>query len=250
MDDAGNFYGTSSNNVVKWDSSFTPSIYATNISGTEQMDWAPTGLLYVASGNSIKELDPYGGQRIVGSSISAYGVKVGPDGRIYAADNSRLWRIDPTVPSQEVLIEASPQWSPKVMDWSPDGSKLYFGNISGGRVFSVDLDASFDPVAPPVVLANGVGGWHDGLSVDVCGNLYVADFTTTAMYRITPAGVVSLLFDPISTYYGHGLQFGSGVGPWREDALYVPQPYNGSTVSEVVIGVPHRTWPGKVLNPP
>ena len=40
----------------------------------------------------------------------------------------------------------------------------------------------------------------------------------------------------------------SGVGGWNHKAIYMPQPYDGNTVLEVVLGVPSgsyvRTWVG------
>ena len=44
------------------------------------------------------------------------------------------------------------------------------------------------------------------------------------------------------TRYGHGTEWGNGVGGWREDAIYIPLPYNDAKVRELVIGVPefHR----------
>ena len=48
--------------------------------------------------------------------------------------------------------------------------------------------------------------------------------------------------------YGHGVVWGRGLGGWRPDAIYMPQPYNDAKVREVVIGVPDgatvRTWNG------
>jgi hypothetical protein len=29
---------------------------------------------------------------------------------------------------------------------------------------------------------------------------------------------------------------------WREDAIYIPQPYDGNTVGEVVVGIPGRKY--------
>jgi len=80
--------------------------------------------------------------------------------------------------------------------------------------------------------------WLDGLTVDACGNLYVPNYETSAVYRIAPDGVVGLYLEQTLEQYGHGLEWGSGVGGWREDALYLPQPYDDATVVEVVVGVP------------
>ena len=250
FDDEGNLIGSRNGDIIKYDYYGGSSLLSPNVGGLEQFDMADDGMLYVASGNTIKQVAPTGGFINVATSINAYGVKVGPDGLVYAADSSQIWRIDPVAMTQEIYIPSGPQRSPKVLDWSPDLTKLYFGNLSGGRVHSVDLDSNFDPVSAPVVLATGVGGWHDGLSVDVCGYIYLADYVTSSMFRISPDGTVDTLFDPPLSRYGHGLKFGSGLYGWREDALYIPQPYNGDTVSEVIIETYHRTWPITAINLP
>ena len=51
-------------------------------------------------------------------------------------------------------------------------------------------------------------------------------------------------------YYGHGATWGTGVGGWLEDALYVPMPYGSNQVREIQIGVPGRDWAGTAINLP
>ena len=115
----------------------------------------------------------------------------------------------------------------------------------------VDLDANYDPISAPVILASTPGSWHDGLEVDVCGNIYVAEYNNRAMYRISPGGIVSTYFAPSDTsLYGHGVVFGTGEGPFDEMSMYIPQPYNGDTVSVIETGVPYRTYTGPVINQP
>ena len=92
--------------------------------------------------------------------------------------------------------------------------------------------------------------YHDGLALDVCGNLYVANYTEFTMFRVTTDGEVDAYYRAGPTGYGHGLQWGVAHDGWREDALYLPRPYGGYTVSEVIIGVPRAGWDGEVLNGP
>ena len=251
FDDAGSMFGFSNGNVMKWDRYGKGGVLSPGVGGTEQFDWSPTtGMLYVLAGSDLLEIDTTkGGRSTLASGLGGpYGVKVGPDEKIYVANWQTIVRVDPATGAVETVVAGV--GTPKVMDWSPDLTKLYFGTVGSGAVYSVDLDASFNPVAPPVVFATGVGGWHDGLDVDACGNVYVAEFNNSAMYRITPSGTVNVLFDPPLSSYGHGIQWGSGVGGWLLDAIYVPQPYGGNTVTEVIIGVPRRTYPGPVINYP
>jgi hypothetical protein len=126
---------------------------------------------------------------------------------------------------------------------------MYVGQLAGD-VLSIDLDANFDPIGAPQLFAPLATSFQDALLVDVCGNVYVSSFSSSEIVRISPAGVVSSLVDSDLTYHGHAAQFGSGIGGWRADAIYIGQPYNGDTVSELVLGVYHRSWQGTVLNGP
>ena len=129
---------------------------------------------------------------------------------------------------------------------------MYVGSImDGGAVYEIDLDANYDPVGNPRLFASTPGSWHDGVAVDICSNVYIAEYNNRAMYRISPGGAVSTLFIPGNlSLYGHGVVFGNGQGRFSETALYIPQPYNGNTVAEVEIGVPYRTYTGPVINQP
>ena len=105
---------------------------------------------------------------------------------------------------------------------------------------------TLDLVGVPYVFASGVGSgaYHDCLVVDYCDNVYVCDYSTQAMYKITPAGVVSNYISFPGGQYAHGAEWGSGLNGFRVDALYVSQPYNGDTISEAVIGIPGAAWDG------
>ena len=78
----------------------------------------------------------------------------------------------------------------------------------------------------------------DGLTMDACGYLYVPSYEERALFRVSPEGKVIRYFQFEPAKYGHGLEWGSGIGGWNANALYLPQPYDGNTVVEVVVGVP------------
>lgn len=62
------------------------------------------------------------------------------------------------------------------------------------------------------------------------------------MYRVTPEGEVSLYVDLGPTEYAHGAEWGSGVGGWRVDALYVSRPFDDDSVAEIVVGIPGGSY--------
>jgi hypothetical protein len=78
------------------------------------------------------------------------------------------------------------------------------------------------------------------------------DYRTSRLYRLSPAGETALYYSwsNDSSQYGHGVVWGSGIGGWRADALYLPMPYNNNTVQEIVTGTFSRTWEGTIINPP
>lgn len=139
-----------------------------------------------------------------------------------------------------------PSGHPRVIAFDLDYDTLHIGTFlgSGGRIYSVALDGTYTPVAPPVVFATGVGSgaFHDAMGVDACGNLYVSDYSSSSLYRIGPSGAVRSIWTGgvLSSEFPHGLEWGTGRDGWRADAIYVPQPYDDNHVSEFILGVPVR----------
>lgn len=223
--------------------------------GTVQgMDWLPNGDLAVARSlnSTVSRVNPVTGGLSVITQVpgEVYGVITGPDGMLYVADQvaGRIYRVDPATGNKTELVNRPPL-HPRVINFSPDYSKMYIGTYIGdntGRVYFVDLDASLTPISDVQLFASGVGtgSYHDALQVDFCGNLYMTDYSMAAMYKIDPQGNVIRYLDMPNGQYGHGARFGNGIGGFRLDALYVPQPYHGNTVAEIIIGVPSRTWDG------
>ena len=104
----------------------------------------------------------------------------------------------------------------------------------------------------------GAGNYHDTLGVDLCGYLYVSDYDRRKMWRIAPDGTNYVFLDSnngggglFSSQHIHGMEWGNGIGGWREDAIYVSKPYDDGKVSEIVIGVPSKDWDkGYAINLP
>jgi hypothetical protein len=247
FDSVGNMVGGDNTSLLRFASSTESQILVPNLGSLQQMDPLSDDRFAVAQdeGGNILVVNPDGSRRTVATGIYAYGLTVGPDGMIYTANLDDIHRIDPVSETVEVWLDFPGGTTPKVLDFSPDLSKMYVGTISP-IVWQIDLDADLNPVGTPSVFANDVGGWHDGLRVDACGNLYVAEYTNLNLYKITRTGQTSVLVDYQSATgsYGHGIQFGSGIGEWDDHAIYVPQPYDGNRIAEAVIGVPHWTWRG------
>lgn len=131
-----------------------------------------------------------------------------------------------------------------MLNFSPDARRMYIGTYTSGLTV-VGLDANFDRTGTRP-FARLSGNHADGLGVDICGNLYVPMFGDSfLLYRVSPGGDAQVYYDfEGSLAFGHGLAWGSGIGDWKETALYLPQPFNGDRVLEIDIGVPSRAWDG------
>lgn len=198
---------------------------------------------YVAANSARGEVFRFtadGGMETITTGLyNSYGVTVGPDGMVYVATYNAVYKVDPESGEQVKIVSAPPSWYPHTINFSLDSTVMYIGTIgTGGKIYAQAMDADMNPTGDLFEYARNVGqGYHDGLGVDVCGNLYAADYSSTGLYRVLTDGTVDTLIKGKFRFYGHGLKWGSGIGGWRTDALYQPQPYDSNTVREVVIGV-------------
>jgi len=234
--------GDMGSQLFKADSSGSTAPFGPSISGVQGMDYLPNGSLVAASSSSgLVRITPDGTQTPLNASlVNVYGVIVGPDGMVYAADNSILYRVNPTTGDTETLL-SSGTVAPRAIEFSPDGTRMYIASFCTEKVFVAELDGNYDIVGEPTEFATIPGScWEDGIGVDVCGNVYIPVYGLSTLFRISPEGVVTNYHQFDSATYGHGLDWGNGVGVWDDRILYQPQPYNGCTVVALDIGVPYR----------
>lgn len=214
------------------------SLWVPYTSTVQQIDTLPDGdFVFGDSSGRLVRLSASGATSTISGSVgSAYGVVTGPDGNVWVANGSAVLRVDPDSGEVTTIVSDSSIYTHS-LQFNLDSTQLYIGTIGSGVVYAQELDSNLDPVGSPTSYATGVGGgYHDGLEVDECGNLYVADYTTRGFYRVATDGTVTTVLPTVSAEYGHGAKWGNGIGGWRADAIYQPQPYNGNTVREVVIG--------------
>jgi sugar lactone lactonase YvrE len=244
FDDEGHIVGCDDSALLKVTYYDDISVFVPSMDWVQGMDYLPDGDLIVAEdwNGQLLRINPDAVSTPIANDIYAYGVTVGPLGRVFAADNSSLIRIDPDTLDTFTYLDWSDGYSPRGVNFSPDLSRLYFVTFGPESVYYIDIDENLDPLGEPVLLASGIGGtWMDGLGVDACGNLYVPVYDNHTLYRISPEGDVEIFYTwPSLTPYGHGLKWGTGEDGWSETALYLPQPYDGNTVLEMEIGVPSR----------
>ncbi len=225
----------------------------------DQIAFAESGHLILAASDGLIGITPDAQRYTINAELYGYGLRIGPDGRAWLAEPRAIRRVNLVTGLADTIVtvpDIDMGTFAHAFDFSPSLDALYVGMTgeTGMDVRVVQLDENLDATGVLEDFANVAEGkvWIDGVATDVCGNLYVANFATSQLSKITPDGVSSLYFDWSAdpTQYGHGVIFGNGVGGFREDAIYLPMPYNEHTVQEIVVGIPSRTWKGIPISAP
>jgi sugar lactone lactonase YvrE len=166
-------------------------------------------------------------------------------GRLWIGANQRLALFDPAVGGAPVIVADRPGADLDGITFAPDGRAVYFNDDSGHVVGRVELDAAGGVVAVSEYADLG-GGYFaaelDGMTTDTCGNLYVTH-TDGKLTRIWADGTIQTLV-PTSGHWTTSVNFGSGVGGWERDRLYVMDRSEGLWELDVgVLGHPEPHLP-------
>ncbi len=254
IDGSGLIVGSDGWSLVRASYDGAWSVWMPAVGTVQQLAYLPGGDLVYAStdSGSIQRLTPSGGLSQL-APIDAYGVIVGPDGDVWTAGpGGSVVRVDPDTGALTTVTTLA-DGTPRSIDFSPDLSRLYIGNVSSNRVYGLDLDASLEPIGSPWAFVDLPGTWHDAVAIDICGYVYIPEAATKKLYRINPStGEVVTFADWSASVedYGHGAIWGTGSHGWRQDAIYAPMPYGENQVREIVVGVPGRQWEGTAINRP
>lgn len=236
-----------------------PDINLTSTAGTAVL---PDGDIVVADEFSplIARVDPDSGQMTpitYGPGIGGCnGLIVGSDGMLYCATywdgppTSGVARIDPDSGDAELLYPA-----PGIdgITFAADEGWLYFneGEFYGagtGHLFRAPFDGDLGDVedlGPPLAATQGT---VDGMVSDVCGNVYIAtqglnsaECAGSSAVRVSPDNEVEIVACLGNNAFTPGVAFGSGVGGWESDAIYLID-WLG-VVWEIPVGVPGARLP-------
>jgi hypothetical protein len=249
FDRAGNVVGSNDQAIFKSSYGGSPQVWVPKLDFRAGMRFLPSGHLIVADDTKgeIVRVDPDGVKVPIMTGLSyPNGITVDMAGMVYFSehDADTVWRLHPFTGDATVITTAVA--NPNGLTFSPDFKTLYIGGFNGDPVVWA---VSISPAGVPgklVPFASFGTGWHDGMGVDVCGNLYVADYEAPArIYRVSPDGQTATVIIDASSLpnaYLPNLQWGSGLGGWDAHALYLPDGWNKG-VFEVVIGVPGKATP-------
>ena len=257
FDDAGNLLGWDGRSaIVAAQSDGTAAPAVTGISSAEQMVRLDDGRIFVVNQweYGVDVITPEGARTSLTRGLYGYypyGITLGPDGMLYVTDG-HIYRLDPDTGDLTVLWEQQTEWQmPHAVGFSLDSTRLFIAMVGDGQLFAVDLDENLDFVGNPEPYVRLDGGWQDAVGVDACGNLYVPDYYTSRLYRVTPEGEATVFHQAREQGYGHGVAFGTGRDGWSATAIYQPLPYDRNSVGMLEIGVPDgarvRTWNGVLV---
>jgi sugar lactone lactonase YvrE len=128
--------------------------------------------------------------------------------------------------------------------FAPDYRRLYF-NSEGGKVMTLLLGEDGEVVEPASLLTTiptSGGSILDGMTADVCGNLYVV-VMDGRIIRVLPDGTQEEVadLDGTASLLISAANFGSGTGGWERDHLYVMSLWKG--LYEIDIGIEGKWEP-------
>ncbi len=250
FDDQGHVIGADNGNLFQstYDGQFT--IYLPNAGGfIAGLRALPTGEIVYAdvSSGTMFRVDKQGVKNAVLSGLQyANGLEVDLDGYVYAAeqDGSRVRRIDPWTGDYDVV--ADDLYNPNGVSFSPDYRTLYIGSFGGGTILQLEFDKAGNPLGVSPLYTDLGNGMLDGMGVDACGNVYVCEYIEAKVWRISPDGKERSLVVDLGpeTDWIPNMQWGSGVGGWQADHLYVLD-ISANKMYEVPVGVPgkYRAYP-------
>ena len=222
------------------------TILVPNIDFRAGMRFIPGGDLIVNKDTTgqVLRVEPDGTTHTVVNGLSyPNGMTVDMEGFVYVTDQgtNKVLRIDPIAEEYEVITTAV--GSPNGITFSVDYKLLFIAGFNGDpTVYALPVEAPgvFGEAFP---YATNVGtGALDGMGVDICGNLYIADYGASQLLRIPPGGGPNNEVVIQNGGYMPNLQWGQGIGGWDSLSIYLPEGW-AKQVREVYLGVPSKPLP-------
>lgn len=174
-----------------------------------------------------------GGTLVLASSLdNPNGLVVARDGTLYVSELTQPAHVHEIAPDGTVTQLLGGASFPNNMALSGDERTLYVTMYTAGQVVALDKDADGTWSAPR--LFYDVGGPVEAIAVDACDHVYVAPFNGGRLVRISPDGATVEDLCDLPTGFVTSMRFGSGLGGWQKDGLYLT---NRSQVYGIHVGV-------------
>jgi sugar lactone lactonase YvrE len=176
------------------------------------------------------------------------GLAIDSDGFAYmTGGDSKVVRVDP---------DSGDDWTLHADEFTTDGivlsldfETLYFNHeMSDVYKMKIHEDGTSEEAELLTRILDeelGEESLLDGMAMDACGNLYVVEMMGV-IWRVHPKTgetekVVELEFGDDDWHMINAINFGSGIGGWKEDAIYIGS--MEGKLYEVELGVPGAPQP-------
>jgi sugar lactone lactonase YvrE len=239
FDNEGFFLVRSGRDIARLTYGGPPEMVVRNVVGErntiDSLRMLSAGDIVIAdyTSDSLVRLDAGGKQRKLASLKSPNKLTVGPQGRLYVVGiEGDIYVVEPD--SGKTTLIGRVDGRLRGLTFSPDYQILYVSDARNNRLLSLQMrpDGTADM---PRIWAKNLGGGPDGLTTDICGNVYVSDHQSSSIRRVTPRGTVEVLANLDRTTSSIG--FGSGKQGWDAKTLYTVSVERGGSY-EVKVGVP------------
>lgn len=164
-------------------------------------------------------------------------VAVSNNGFIYTTDYDWILRVDPATGAYVGILRLINS-DLDGLTFSPRFDKLYYNHDDQGRVYVMDIGPDGLGSNDRLLKDLGSPSSLNGMAVDMCDHLYVVR-TDGLIRRIRRDGVVEEIVDLDSNTTA--INFGSGIGGWRLDRLYIMA--RGTGLYEVDLGIDGKWEP-------
>lgn len=251
FDAEGNLVGEQGDAIFKNPYDGEPQVFVAGVPTMYGLRYLPDGDLVVAVGHegSIERIDTAGVRYTLREGLTfPNGVAIDMNGLAYITDFSGqlVFRIDPVTGESTDLLTTIP--NPNGITFDRWYKNLFIAGWAEKIIYKVPIFPNGEMGVPEAWDSEAPEGLLHGFGMDVCGNLYVTDILGggTILYRIpAEGGPRELLWD--SRVSGNGanlsnLEWGSGIGGWDENSIYLPIGQGGG-VYELPVGVPSRPRP-------
>jgi hypothetical protein len=195
----------------------------------------PGGDIIIADymGDRLTRVDAMGMNRKLADVHSPNKLTIGPGGRVYTVGiEGDVYVSDPD--SGKTMQIAHIDGRLRGLTFSLDYKTLYASDARNGQLHAIGLrsDGSYD--APRIWVRN-IGPGPDGMATDACGNIYVADHSSSSLRRVSPTGQVQVVAN-LNNGPTSSVGFGSGQHGWDARTLYTVNADHGG-MYELKVGI-------------
>lgn len=222
----GQLAGKSGNAIILVDSDGNETAsYPDNVMTTYGLRFTAGGTLLAAhpQQGEIIAIEPDGSTSQFVTGIGGVnGLYPDLDGNVWTTDFSSVRRYD-SDGTPTMIVSGGDGNGANGIVYDPDRGVAFFTNYGAGRIAKVEIGADGSPGAiTPLATVNGA--LFDGLSLDVCGNLYAVDNGNARVYRLMLDENADAVGDITDIVDGNmqniaNAQFGRGDG-FDETSLY------------------------------